>query len=351
VTFVLTVSDGTSSSEPDAVVVTVVPPPGRNVTAAGRIIARVPEPGGGGSRNLETIRDGDKPPPGTIDSLRQFDTFTGDGSATQDWIGYELPQIHTFSRVVFQEGMHFSDGGWFEGFEVQVRRDGGWTAATNLQVRPGYPGNNGVGYETFQVDFQQQSGDAIRIFGQPGGSARFISVGELEVYGTPIAGDPPVGADLTAAGAIIARVTAPTGSGSRNIEVIRDGDLPALAIDANQRQYDTYTGITPVALDWIGYQYGSSQTFARVVFREGMQFADGGWFAGLTVQVFRGFLWRTVSGLTITPAYAGPDGIHFDTYRLDFAPTAGTAIRVIGPPGGSSRFISVGELRVFAPAP
>jgi glucose/arabinose dehydrogenase/PKD repeat protein len=349
--FAVTVSDGLSTSEPDAVVVTVVPPPGRNVSAAGRIIARVPEPGGSGSRTLETIRDGDKPPPGTIDSLRQFDTFIGDGSATQDWIGYELPQIHTFSRLVFQEGMHFFDGGWFDGLEVQVRRDGVWTAVPNLRVRPAYPGNNGIGYETFQLHFEQQSGDAIRIFGQPGGPARFISVGELEAYGTPLAGDPPVGPDLTAAGAIIARVTAPTGSGSRNIEIIRDGDLPALAGAANQRQYDTYTGTTPAARDWIGYQFGSSQTFARVVFQEGMQFADGGWFDGLTVQVFRGFFWRTVSGLTITPAYAGADGIHFNTYRLDFAPTAGTAIRVIGTPGGSSGFISVGELRVFAPAP
>jgi glucose/arabinose dehydrogenase len=348
-TFSLTVDDGKASSPSDTVVVTVLPAPGPNVSAAGRIIAKVTAPIGSGNHDLEVIRDGDRPPPGTIDSLRQYDTYLGDANATEDWIGYELPQVHTFSRVIFQEGMHFFDGGWFDTLTVQVRRGGVWMAAQGLRARPAYAGNNGVGYEIFQLDFEQTSGDAVRIFGKPGGSARFISVAELEIHGTPINGGDPAGPDLSGGGSIIARVTAPRGSGSRDLEILRDGDLPPVGAVANQRQYDTYTGVVPVAQDWIGYQYRRTQTFARIVFQEGMSFVDGGWFDSVGVQVLRGGRWQAVSSLTVTPTYAGNDGVHFNTYRLDFTAISGTGIRIIGKPGGSAQFISVGELRVFGP--
>jgi hypothetical protein len=53
---------------------------------------------------------------------------------------------------------------------------------SNLVVTPAYPGNNGVNFESFTMTFSQIQGDAIRIHGAPGGSAAFISVGELEVF-------------------------------------------------------------------------------------------------------------------------------------------------------------------------
>jgi hypothetical protein len=39
-----------------------------------------------------------------------------------------------------------------------------------------------VNFETFTLAFTPIAGDGIRIYGRPGGSAAFISVGELEVY-------------------------------------------------------------------------------------------------------------------------------------------------------------------------
>ena len=76
--------------------------------------------------------------------------------------------------------------------------------------------------------------------------------------------------NLTQTGSIIARVTAPTGGGSRSLEVIRDGDTPAVGSPDARRQYDTYRGGAVATDDWIGYQYTTPQTFAAVIFQEGV---------------------------------------------------------------------------------
>jgi len=105
-------------------------------------------------------------------------------AAPDDWIGYQYALAQTFNRVVFQEGRHFFDGGWFSNLTVQVRQGGVWANVPNLSITPAYPGiNNNVGYETFTLQFNPTSGDAIRIYGAPGGSAAFVSAAELRIYG------------------------------------------------------------------------------------------------------------------------------------------------------------------------
>jgi hypothetical protein len=65
-----------------------------------------------------------------------------------------------------------------------VRQGGVWTAVAGLTSTPVYPAaNDGISYQTYVLDFPPIPGDGIRIDGAPGGSADFISVGELEVYG------------------------------------------------------------------------------------------------------------------------------------------------------------------------
>ena len=501
-------------------------------------------PSGGGNRNIQIIRDGDKPPVGNTDSNRQYDTYDGSNPAslTEDWIGYTYAIPQVFTRVVFQEGKHFVDGGWFSTLTAQVRRNGAWGAVTNLVVTPAYPGaNNNVNFETYTLDFSAISGDGIRIYGAPGGSAHFISVGELTVFGgvvtnapapatatptitpipaatqtstrtatasitatasltrtatppstatvtasttqtpTPVAsatststttaprrlrahtprsrphvdrhahqqshrngdrdvlpaghgdrecyrdraarrqrrrrpaanGDRDAHCDgtatsaaantatatrtgtatatatavagtcgdgrldagetcddangvsgdccancqieatpcnLTQAGTIVALVTSPTGGGSRNIQIIRDGDMPPVGNTDSNREYDTYDGSNPASVteDWIGYTYAIPQVFTRVVFQEGKNFVDGGWFSTLTVQVRRNGTWGPVSNLTITPAYPiTNNNVNFETYTLNFSPISGDGIRIYGDPAGSANFISIGELRVF----
>jgi hypothetical protein len=154
-----------------------------NLTKAGTIIAKVMAPTGGGNRNLEVIRDGDMPPVGSSDSFRQYDSYSGGAPSSDDWIGYQYSSTHSFEKAVFQEGKNFSDGGWFNGLRVQVRQTGNWINVPNLVSTPVYPPNDRINFETYTLTFTPIAGDAIRIDGAPGGTASFISVAELQVYG------------------------------------------------------------------------------------------------------------------------------------------------------------------------
>ncbi|MEK6642891.1 MAG: PQQ-dependent sugar dehydrogenase [Planctomycetota bacterium] len=158
-----------------------------DITSQGTIVARVlslspPGPTGSGNQNPEIIRDMDYPPVGNADSARQFDTYHGGDQGSTDWIGYTFPTIRPINAMLFQEGKHFFDGGFFDSLTVQVLT-GGWQPATNIVITPAYPGNNGTSYESFFITFDQVNAQGIRLHGNPGGSANFISVGELRVFG------------------------------------------------------------------------------------------------------------------------------------------------------------------------
>jgi cysteine-rich repeat protein len=328
-----------------------------NLTRLGTITALDMSPIGTGNKNLEVIRDGDMPPIGTSDPTRQYDTYHGTTALAEDWIGYTYPSTQTFSRVVFQEGMNFNDGGWFTTLAVQVRKNGVWTSVSGMTSTPVYPPNDGINFETYTLNFPPVSGDGIRIDGVPGGTHDFISVGELQIFGgvvgvqpTPTP-TPTLGPNLALqASAIVARVTSPTGTGNKSLEVIRDGDMPPVGNTDSSREYDTWDGANTAPEDWIGYTFASPQTFTSVVFQEGMNFNDGGWFDTLTIQVRQNGVWTNVANLVSTPAYPPNDGINYETYTLTFTPATGDGIRLDGAPGGSADFISVGELQVYGSA-
>jgi hypothetical protein len=152
--------------------------------------------------------------------------------------------------------------------------------------------------------------------------------------------------DLTETGTPIALVTQPTGGGNYDINVIRDGVFPPLGSTNPMQQYDTYNGVVRIE-DWVGYAFTSAQTFASLVFQEGMKFHDGGWFVTLAVQVRQNGIWIDVPNAAANPPYTGDDGVNYGVYRFSFPPIVGTGIRIDGKPGGGSTFISVGELRVY----
>jgi iron transport multicopper oxidase len=346
-----------------------------DLTSTGTAIALITNPTGGGSKSLATISDCVMPPVGSTSSSQQYDTYTGQ-TRTEDWIGYQFSSSQTFGSLVFQDGIQFGDGGWFTTLNVQVLQSGTWVTVPNVTVTPGYKGNDGINFETYILSFAAITGTGIRLDGAPGGSHTFISVGELRVFtpGMPIpdggtsldagvdaavdAGsdggpvscngiDAGVGSDVTSTGTAIALITNPTGSGSKKLSVISDCVFPPVGSTSSKQQYDTYTGQTRTE-DWIGYQFGSSQNFVALVFQDGMQFGDGGWFKSIQVQVLQSGSWVTVPNVTFTPAYKGNDKVNFETYNITFPAIAGTGIRLDGAPGGSATFISVGELRVFA---
>ena len=166
-----------------------------DMTDEGAIIARIfqffpPNPTGEGSRDPETIRDADYPPPGNQESLRQFDTYHGGDQGSDDWIGYTFPTARQISGVVFQEGRHFQNGGWWDSVRVQTRVGTTWTDVSGLVITPPYAGNNGRSFDTYVMNFPAPiNADGVRVRGNPGGSANFISVGELRVKGpAPAAG-------------------------------------------------------------------------------------------------------------------------------------------------------------------
>ncbi|MGB5213658.1 MAG: DUF4215 domain-containing protein, partial [Anderseniella sp.] len=377
-----------------------------DLTHTGTIIARITSPSGGGASDPEVIRDGDKPPVGNSQSSRQYDTYSGGDFASEDWIGYEYVTDQLFGQVVFQEGRNFSDGGFFVWLVVQVRQGGTWVDAPGLTITPTYAGDDGNGFNTYVLDFDPTVGDAIRIYGPPGGAKYFTSVGELEVYAPelcangvldageacddgnttngdgcsatceieppPVCGDGKInpgevcddgntldgdgcsafcafesGTDLTQTGTIIARIMSPGGGGNKDPEVIRDGDKPPVGNSQSSRQYDTYSGGDFASEDWIGYEYVTDQLFGQMIFQEGKNFSDGGYFISLSVQVRQGGIWVDAPGLVISPTYAVNDGVHFNTYVLDFDPIVGDAIRIYGEPGGAKYFTSYGEVEVF----
>ena len=294
------------------------------------------------------IRDGDLPPAGSLELLRNYDTFDGLNVSSEDWIGYAFESAHEWSEVFFQEGLHFINGGWFDTLTVEVRQGGVWVAVTGLTVTPAYPfSDNGVSYEAFNLTFDRISGDGIRIIGAPGGTTDFITVGELRVFGDceeppPLPPPPPpplplpqaltpisCGVDLSATGGeIIAQVTAPTGVSNPDINVIRDGVLPPAGSLELLLGYDTFDGVNAASEGWIGYAFDSAHEWSEVFFQEGLHFINGGWFDTLTVEVRQGGVWVEVTGLTITPAYPAADnGVSYEAFNLTFDPISGDGIR------------------------
>ncbi len=125
-----------------------------------------------------------------------------------------------------------------------------------------------------------------------------------------------------------------------NVSYFNDGVLAQ-----NEDSWDQENKLS----DWWGYTWKQAYNMNRVVYTTGNMFFDGGWFSsGLRVQVRQGFNWADVTGLAVMPAYpyndtAGPN----KTYTLRFNDTWGDGVRIVGVPGGSAYFTSIGELEAY----
>ncbi len=151
-----------------------------DITILGTPDVLIATPGGNGNQNIEVIRDGITPPVGSSNPLEQYDTYTGE-TRDFDWMGYQFPAPQTFNSVLFQEGMHFPSGGWFDTLGVQVLVGEHWVNARNLVASPAYQGNTSANFETHDLTFTPIVGTGLRIAGKPGGAATFVSVAELRV--------------------------------------------------------------------------------------------------------------------------------------------------------------------------
>jgi hypothetical protein len=162
-----------------------------NIAQEKDVIASVIAPLGGGNPDINVIRDEIKSPAGYEGSLLQYDSFIGDANVHGEYYGYTFDEEKKFTKLVLLEGKHFWDGGWFANgsLNVQVRQGGVWRDVT-AAVSPVYPYGDeqsdfGPSFDEYTFTLQNIVGDGIRIYGIAGGSANFISIGELEVWTFP----------------------------------------------------------------------------------------------------------------------------------------------------------------------
>ena len=157
-----------------------------NLAYLGIITCNVGQPKGSGSKDIEIIRDGKI----TRTNLGQYDTFFYRGDPHEEYIGYVFSEAYSFDKVVFTEGMQFDNGGWFENGTLRIEAliDGSWKKL-DVVSEPEYPNGNkqsdfGANFETYTFTFEPVKASGIRLIGSAGGSMHFISVAELEVYGS-----------------------------------------------------------------------------------------------------------------------------------------------------------------------
>ena len=106
---------------------------------------------------------------------------TGKTEETLDWIGYTFDNPQTVTELRYTEGKKYSDGGWFrEAPVIKVLQNGEWTEIKS-EITPLYDASGTAEYPKYSFTFEPVECDGIIVSGKPGGAAKFISCGEIEV--------------------------------------------------------------------------------------------------------------------------------------------------------------------------
>ena len=155
--------------------------------------------------------------------------------------------------------------------------------------------------------------------------------------------------NIAGKGTPIVSITNPTGSGSRNIEVIIDG----MTGNSSSQQYDTYNSETaPAHEDYFGVTFTETQKIYKIGFVAGGHFNNGGWFENIRAQALIGSTWTDLV-LTNDPGYPcatslAEAGKEFASYVFEFNPIDCLGVRIIGQAGGSAHFTSCSEFKAYA---
>ena len=337
-------------------------------------IVSVEVPTGGGSKDISVICDGVIPTVDDANDTMQYDTYIGRTESAEDYYGYTFPKTYTVKELVFAEGNHFNNGGWFEMGMVRIEAlVGGEWKTVEAACDPEYPSaltqdDAGEPYEVYTFTFDPIECDGIRIIGIAGGAASFISCSELKVLATVaddyVVVDAKAEANAKRIEAELAEgyinglftpftsITEPTGGGNKDINIINDGVWSTDGDSNSSIQYDTYQASTDYQDVTFGYDFGGkSYTVSQVDFHEGRQFGDGGWFSnGITVQALVGSDWVDVDA-KCSPEYPisdNPDD-HLpeaQCFTFTFDPVSCLGIRISGKSSGLGYFTSISELRV-----
>lgn len=321
--------------------------------------ASVANPEGGGSKNISVIIDGHIPTAQNAYDQKQYDTFTfaakGD---VKEWFAINFDHKVSVTEVLFCEGNHFNNGGWFNGApEIELYIDGQWVKAEST-ISPAYPtentqmGQGGI-YQRFVFTLKEPTlCEGVRVIGTPGGSSKFITCSELDVKFDYVV-DPTYEEESeknpVENATIIVSVDKPAGAGCKDIEIIRDGYIPSIGDNNSIVQYDTYVAGNPDHEEYFGYIFAKEYVITEVVFTSGGVFHDGGWFKNgtLRLQLYINGEWVDADCL-ISPEYPSSDNSAdfkaFTSYTFTLDNLACKGIRIIGKAGGGARFTSISEL-------
>jgi len=288
---------------------------------------------------------------GGLTGFAQTPVFVGDAPVGVSILSPTPGQTYDDLETISLDGLALDPGGgridyeWTADFHHDTHSHPGEFTATGAQAS--FPLDTGVGgegdvfYYRIELKATNESGlsSTAHVFIYP------------DQHVTDVSGTSPF---ITRVDELVPPV--PQGTGEPDPEVMRDAKRPAAGSSDPLGQWDSSHGGDQGSDDWIGMELPSPPApevrFVALEFQEGMHFADGGWWEDLSVEVRDGGVWTPAANLHIDPPYpfalAGDpffDGTSYQTYTLHFDPTHGDAVRLRGTPGGSTGFVSAGELR------
>lgn len=190
-------------------------------------------------------------------------------------------------------------------------------------------------------------------------SLEFSETVEISKGYTPVDTGSGTVRNIAPLGLPLCSVSAPAGSGSKDINVIRDGVKPSKGAWEPLKQYDTYTGAVSGGDDFIGFLFEKNYKVSALNLTEGMHFENGGWFAdgSIRLEVYKvdpatkKGSWSAID-FTVSPEYPKGNamslfGAGFEEYQFTFGEVECAGIRIIGKAGGSATFFGVAELEVI----
>ncbi|MBP5255423.1 MAG: glycoside hydrolase family 127 protein [Clostridia bacterium] len=163
----------------------------RQLGASYKALTNASNPQGGGSKNVSVIIDGVtryESDTQQYDSYRATLTDSLGRNEKTEWIGVSFESDYAVTHVVFWEGGHWNDGGWFGSAPyVQVKIGGKWTDV-GFVVSPEYPGDSLTEQQPTNESYVFTLSEptvcgGVRILGKQNSLAGHFSCTEIEVYG------------------------------------------------------------------------------------------------------------------------------------------------------------------------
>ncbi len=342
----------------------------------------------GEDRRWHIVTDGEFSDPFADYFTSSADTFPASGLITPKdgmhsvALTFEKPQV--FSKLIFQQGYIYWDGGWFDGsVKIEVYNGKTWTEVKgvvwdneyNIVLDPNVPqfpvesSNQALGAEFCYLIYEVEMpadvvGYGLRIIGKAGGSAHFISCAEFQVYGRRslyIPGEaeyaPKIEKNIkNEAVKILANGTDVTAAAA----AIRDNVYRAfLDSTRNENRYDTFDNWATDGRVSFGYEFAEAKTISGLAFQFAEFYDNGGWFIGsVSVEYLNAENnWVAVTGLSGTNLNLPESNTKADlimyvgsTIIADFDEVETKGIRIIAAGAGKAgaEWVGCSEFDVFA---